>query len=146
MGRIRGRDTNPEMLVRRALYARGLRYRLHDRALPGHPDLVFTRRRAVLFVNGCFWHAHDCELFRLPGTRTDFWAEKLAGNRARDIMVLENLRKQGWRTLTIWECSFRGRLKSEVDDVAEEIVVWLRSDLPAGDIRGGMQDAGDDTL
>ncbi len=84
MSRIRGRDTKPELTLRRGLHSLGLRFRLHRRDLPGRPDLVFASRRAVVFVHGCFWHGHDCPMCRLPATRPDFWATKIAGNRARD--------------------------------------------------------------
>jgi DNA mismatch endonuclease, patch repair protein len=108
MSRIRGRDTKPEMLIRRGLHARGLRYRLHDRSLPGRPDLVFPKYHAAVFIHGCFWHAHDCTLSKLPATRQDFWKKKLEGNAARDCTAIEALRAAGWRVLVIWECALRG--------------------------------------
>nr|WP_199045018.1 very short patch repair endonuclease [Dyella sp. ASV24] len=117
MSQIRGRDTKPEMLVRRGLHALGLRYRLHDRKLPGRPDLVFPRHRAAIFVHGCFWHAHDCSLSKLPETRTDFWRSKLAANSARDQQIIGMLRSEGWRVLIIWECALRGRGKRTLTDV-----------------------------
>lgn len=105
MSRIRGKDTKPEMMVRRALWATGLRYRLHDKRLPGHPDLVFPGRRTVVFVHGCFWHCHEgCSNFRIPKTRTDWWTVKLARNKARDIEVRAKLEAAGWRVIVIWEC------------------------------------------
>ena len=108
MSRIRGRDTKPEMLIRRGLHARGLRYRLQDRSLPGRPDLVFPKYRAVILVHGCFWHGHKCPLFRLPATRPEFWAEKIQANQSRDHRAHEALLAKGWRILTIWECSLKG--------------------------------------
>jgi DNA mismatch endonuclease, patch repair protein len=108
MSRIRGRDTKPEMLVRRGLHARGLRYRLHDRNLPGRPDLVFSKYRTAVFVHGCFWHAHGCALAKLPTTRQDFWRQKLEGNAARDLRTIDALQANGWRVLVIWECALRG--------------------------------------
>lgn len=108
MSRIRGRDTKPEMLIRRGLHARGLRYRLHDRTLPGRPDLVFPRYHAAVFVHGCFWHAHGCILSKLPTTRQDFWRSKLEGNAARDRKAIAELQAAGWRVLVIWECALRG--------------------------------------
>lgn len=113
MSRIRARDTKPEMLIRRGLHARGLRYRLHDRNLPGRPDLVFTKYHTAVFIHGCFWHAHDCTLAKLPATRQDFWKRKLEGNAARDRKAIEALQTAGWRVLVIWECALRGpgRLK-----------------------------------
>lgn len=105
MSRIRGKDTQPEMMVRRAFWAAGLRYRLHDRRLPGSPDLVFPGRRTVVFIHGCFWHCHDgCSNFRIPKTRTEWWTEKLARNKARDVDVRAKLKAAGWRVIVIWEC------------------------------------------
>lgn len=105
MARVRSRDTKPEMRVRRAVHAAGLRYRLHDRRLPGTPDLVFPSRRIVLFVHGCFWHRHpNCDAARLPKTRRDFWLPKLAGNVTRDKRQRRELVKLGWKVLVAWEC------------------------------------------
>lgn len=105
MSRIRGKDTQPEMTVRRALWAAGLRYRLHDKRLPGNPDLVFPGRRTVVFVHGCFWHCHEgCSNFRIPKTRTEWWAAKLARNKARDADVRAQLKAMGWDVVVIWEC------------------------------------------
>lgn len=140
MGRIRGKDTKPELLIRRGLHARGFRYRLHAK-LPGRPDIVMTKRRAAIFVHGCFWHGHDCPLFRLPGTRTDFWREKIAGNRTRDQAVIERLHREAWRTLTIWECSIRGKGRRDIQEVLDETVIWLCSVNIEQDIRGNC-DAG----
>ncbi len=105
MSRIRGKNTQPEIAVRRALWAAGLRYRLHDARLPGHPDLVFPGQRAVIFVHGCFWHCHEgCKNFRLPKTRSEWWAAKLARNKGRDVAVRTELEAAGWRVFVIWEC------------------------------------------
>lgn len=111
MSRIKGRDTAPEMVIRRALHSRGFRYRLHDKLLPGCPDLVFPKHQAVIFIHGCFWHGHDCKLFKWPTTRRDFWQEKIGQTRRRDEKAERELRALGWRTLVIWECSLRGRGK-----------------------------------
>ena len=136
MARIRGKNTKPEMVLRRALHALGFRYRLHVRGLPGRPDLVFPRHRGIVFVHGCFWHGHECELFRIPATRPDFWKEKIAGNRARDRVALDSLRTIGWRTLVVWECAMRGKYRRSVDDIAEAMADWLRSDATPTEIRG----------
>lgn len=105
MSRIRGKDTQPELAVRRALWSAGLRYRLHDRRLPGKPDLVFTKQKTVVFVHGCFWHCHEgCGNFRLPKTRTEWWAEKLTRNKVRDEAARDMLMAAGWRVVVIWEC------------------------------------------
>jgi DNA mismatch endonuclease, patch repair protein len=108
MRRIRGRDTKPEMLFRRGLHARGLRYRLHDRSLPGRPDLVFSKYRIAVFIHGCFWHGHGCRLSKWPTTRQDFWRRKLGDNMARDQKAIAALQSTGWRVLVIWECAVRG--------------------------------------
>jgi DNA mismatch endonuclease, patch repair protein len=107
MAGIRGKDTKPEMIVRRALHARGFRYTLHNRKLPGSPDLCFPKYRAVIFVHGCFWHGHECELFQWPKTRQEFWQEKIGANRKRDRRVVRELRRQGWRVITVWECAVK---------------------------------------
>jgi len=108
MARVRGRDTKPELVVRRLLHSRGYRYRLHDKKLPGSPDLVFPRKRKVIFVHGCFWHRHEgCQLARMPKSRIDFWSTKLNGNRARDQRKLAALAQLGWSAMTVWECELR---------------------------------------
>lgn len=112
MSRVRGRDTKPEMIVRRLAHAMGYRYRLHRRDLPGAPDLVFPSRRKVILVHGCFWHRHSdpsCRLARLPKSKLDFWATKLENNRKRDEANLARLNDLGWDALIIWECQTRDR-------------------------------------
>ena len=104
MGRIRGKDTKPELLVRRILSQLGYRYRLHQAALPGCPDIVFAGRKAVIFVNGCFWHRHNCGRAYSPKTRRQFWNQKFQGNVARDRRNVSKLTREGWRSLVVWEC------------------------------------------
>lgn len=105
MRRIRKTDTQPEMIVRRVLHAMGYRYRLHDKRLPGHPDIVLPRHRKVIFVHGCFWHRHDCRDGRkLPRSKPEYWAPKLDRNRARDGRHITELRELGWNVLVVWEC------------------------------------------
>lgn len=113
MSRIRGSNTKLEVLVRKGLHARGLRYRLGGAKLPGRPDIVLPKYRTVVFVHGCFWHGHDCPLYRLPKTRPEFWADKIGKNRSRDKRVVEELESSGWRVLTVWECSLRGKSTAE---------------------------------
>ncbi len=119
MAGIRGRDTRPEMLLRRALHGRGLRYRLHDRRLPGRPDIVFPKWQAVVFVHGCFWHGHGCRLFRWPATRPEWWQEKIRANMARDKRNADALGAAGWRVLTVWECELRGDPAATVNRVQD---------------------------
>lgn len=123
MAGIRGRDTKPEIALRRGLHALGLRYRLHDKRLPGKPDLVFPRFRAAIFVHGCFWHRHqDCRFTTTPATRPDFWSVKFDANVQRDQRNLEALHIAGWRTAIVWECA----VKAEGGvSIAEEVSAWL---------------------
>lgn len=108
MSRIRSKDTNPEWAVRRLVHGMGFRYRLHSRGLPGTPDLVFRGRSKVIFVHGCFWHLHkDCNIYRLPKSKKDFWLPKLKGNRKRDFKNQKLLRKTGWEFLVVWECELK---------------------------------------
>ena len=110
MALIRCGDTAPEMRVRRLAHSMGYRFRLHDRRLPGKPDLVFPRLHAVVFVHGCFWHRHEnCSLARMPKSRLEFWGPKLMSNRARDARKLAELKAAGWRVLVVWECQTRGK-------------------------------------
>ena len=119
MSRIRGRDTKPEMVIRRGLHARGLRFRLHRKNLPGRPDLVFPKHRLVIFVNGCFWHGHDCPIFKWPETRQEFWRAKIRKNQERDKSALASLRDQRWRVLIVWECALKGPWRRSLDDVLQ---------------------------
>jgi len=137
MAGIRSSDTKIEVTLRKALFARGFRYRINNRSLPGKPDLVFPKYRAAILVHGCFWHGHDCHLFRLPSTRRDFWEAKIGRNRANDNSVSERLASQGWRVLTVWECSLRGPGRLGLDGVADAAAVWLVSDSESSEIRGG---------
>ena len=136
MSGIRGRDTKPEMVIRRGLHARGYRYRLHARALPGKPDLVFPSRKAAIFVHGCFWHGHDCPLFKWPSTRAEWWRTKIEGNQARDQAVREQLNAMNWRQLRVWECALKGRQRREPDDLLDLVAEWLDSDNDDCEIRG----------
>jgi DNA mismatch endonuclease (patch repair protein) len=136
MAGIRGKDTKPELAVRRALHARGFRYRLHAKNLPGRPDVVLSRYRAAIFVHGCFWHGHDCPMFRLPGTRTDYWRDKIRRNRERDHEVSAALEAMSWRRLTVWECALRGPGRLPFDSVIEEISFWIKGMGAHLNIRG----------
>lgn len=134
MSRIRGSDTGPELLVRRYLHALGFRYRLHARDLPGRPDLVLPKHGAVVFVHGCFWHAHSCQKGRIPRTRSKFWQEKFAYNQARDSRNVRALRRLGWRVLTVWECSLaRGSTR---ESTLENLARKIRAEVVEAQTRG----------
>jgi len=117
MARIRPKDSRPELFVRKLIFALGYRYRLHVKDLPGRPDLVFRKRRKVIFVHGCFWHGHrNCSRARLPKSRREFWVPKLEGNVRRDHRTERALRKDEWKVLTIWECQLKnsGKLETRI--------------------------------
>lgn len=107
MAGIRGKNTRPELFLRKTLHAMGFRYRLGGKGLPGKPDIVFPKLRVVIFVHGCFWHMHECKYFKLPATNSQFWREKLEGNVRRDRRVVDELQSKGWTVLTVWECELR---------------------------------------
>jgi DNA mismatch endonuclease (patch repair protein) len=130
MAGIRGKDTKPEMIVRRALHARGFRYRLHNRALPGSPDLCFPKYRSVIFVHGCFWHGHKCKYFKWPKSRQAFWREKIQNNQARDVRSQTALANLGWRSRTVWECQTRVS-EGGIVSLGNAIERWLRSQQQA---------------
>jgi DNA mismatch endonuclease (patch repair protein) len=121
MSRVRGKDTKPEMILRRLIHGIGYRYRLHDRRLPGCPDLVFKSRHKVIFVHGCFWHRHEgCRLCRMPKSRQEFWIQKLNANKKRDVANQEKLAAIGWNYLIVWECEIPNTV---------ELVLRIRSFL-----------------
>lgn len=136
MSRIRGKDTKPEMLLRRGLHAVGLRFRLHEARLPGKPDMVFPKYRAVILVHGCFWHGHNCPLFKMPATRPEFWAQKISGNRERDLRAAEALKGTGWRLLTVWECSLKGPIRRPVPEVMECCTVFIKGEADEAELTG----------
>lgn len=118
MSAIRGRDTKPELTVRRALHSHGLRFRLHSAHLPGRPDIILARHRAVVFVHGCFWHMHSCRYFVWPKSRAEFWRSKILANVSRDKANYRALRRLGWRVFVVWECQLTERRLSRL---AEQI-------------------------
>ena len=123
MGRVTGKNTKPELVVRRLLYGLGYRFRLHAKDLPGRPDIVFKTRHKAIFVHGCFWHGHDgCRKARLPSTRTEFWADKIEANRARDARKEGELRALGYDVLTLWECDLK-----DLATVSATLVAFLGS-------------------
>lgn len=129
MSGIRGKDTRPELRLRKALFAKGFRYRVNDRRLPGRPDLVFPRYRAVVMVHGCFWHHHEnCRFATVPATRPEFWQAKFEANRRRDRVVLDELAAARWRCAIVWECGLKG--PQQVEATVETISGWLNSGEP----------------
>ncbi|MCW3846437.1 very short patch repair endonuclease [Sphingomonas sp. LB-2] len=136
MAGIRGKNTKPELVIRKGLHLQGFRYRLHRRNLPGRPDLVFQKHRAVIFVNGCFWHGHDCPLFKWPTSRPDFWREKIGQNKVRDARNHGKLSELGWRQLTVWECALKGRNRHPAEDVISRCAGWLLTAERDGEVAG----------
>ena len=127
MAAIKGKNTRQERWLRHRLHRLGFRYRLNVSSLPGKPDLVFPRYKAVIFVHGCFWHMHQCPLFRLPATRTEWWEQKLMRNRQRDLAEQDKLRELGWRVLLVWECAIKGRRKIPEAELLAQVVEWLKN-------------------
>ena len=127
MSRIRGKHTRPEMLIRRGLHARGLRYRLHPTDISGKPDLVFPRHRVVVLIHGCFWHGHGCSLFKWPKSRAEFWKNKIGRNMERDREVLAALEAGGWRVLVVWECALKGKHRRDLANVLAGLEALIRS-------------------
>jgi DNA mismatch endonuclease (patch repair protein) len=126
MARVPSEHTTPELAVRRLVHSLGYRFRLNDRSLPGSPDLVLRRWRAVIFVHGCFWHQHRCRRGkRMPSTNTAYWERKLSGNKSRDARVRRRLRRLGWRVLAVWECQTK---PSRQEELAERIVRFLEGE------------------
>jgi DNA mismatch endonuclease (patch repair protein) len=136
MSRIRSKDTKPELLIRKGLHAMGFRFRVHDKRLPGTPDLFFPRYNAVIFVHGCFWHHHGCHMFKWPATRPEFWRNKITKNAEKDLKVIEALEKEGWRVLIIWECALRGKGKMLLENLLDAAASWLESDIKTTHLRG----------
>ena len=125
MASIRGKNTGPEIMVRKFLFSRGFRYRLTHPRLPGHPDIVMRKYRTCIFVNGCFWHGHDnCRYFVLPKTNTEFWKAKIERNRARDIEEQRKLASMGWHCITVWECQLKPAVRKQT---LESLVYTLNS-------------------
>ncbi len=128
MASVGQRDTGPEMKLRRTLHRLGLRYRLHDRKLPGSPDLVLPRFNAVLFVHGCFWHVHkSCKFATKPSSRKDFWRDKFEANKKRDRKNYAALAQSGWRILIVWECAVKSKKDDNLYDMGTQVAKWLES-------------------
>ncbi len=123
MSRIKGKDTKPEMLVRKFLHANGFRYKLHDKKLPGKPDIVLPKYNTVIFVHGCFWHGHtNCKYFKIPQTRTKWWTDKINANKANDSKAIKALKKDGWKIITVWECKLK---PAKAEKTLQKIILSL---------------------
>lgn len=130
MSNIKGRNTKPELLIRSLLHEQGFRFRIHRKDLPGKPDIVLPKYKAIIFIHGCFWHGHqNCRLFKLPASRTEFWEAKISKNQENDLKAKELLLNSGWRICTIWECAVR---RSKKDPVAlmDILTTWLLGSEP----------------
>ncbi|MCH5511829.1 DNA mismatch endonuclease Vsr [Pseudomonas syringae] len=127
MAGIQGKNTSPELLIRKALHARGFRFRIHAKHLPGKPDLILPKYKAVIFIHGCFWHGHDCRFFKVPKTRTEFWLEKIGKNKTRDSTQIASLQFLGWRVLVIWECAVRCMKKQHSTLLVDLVSNWVVS-------------------
>ena len=134
MSGIRSHNTAPELVLRKCLHKKGYRYRLHSRHLPGCPDLVLEKFKTIIFVNGCFWHAHQCHLFKWPATRPEFWRTKILGNRERDARNILACHLKGYRTLVVWECALKGKSADEQEQVVMQVAAFLNSKSEAGQI------------
>ena len=134
MRRVRAKDSTPETIVRGLLHRAGLRFRLHCVNLPGRPDIALPRHRVAIFVHGCFWHGHDCSLFRMPMTRPEFWSAKIEGNRRRDLAAIVGLAEIGWRSLWVWECALRGKHRLPAAQLSERMAEFIRDDAGFEDI------------
>jgi DNA mismatch endonuclease, patch repair protein len=133
MSGIKGKNSRPEILVRKLLFGAGYRFRLHRRDLPGTPDIVLPGRKIAIFVHGCFWHSHEgCKYFKIPGTRREFWIEKLQSNVDRDHRAVDKLSAMGWRVLFVWECATRA--PDALSSLRQRIIEWIDSDIKIGEI------------
>lgn len=125
MACVKNKNTAPEIAIRKALFARGLRYRLHDENLPGRPDLIFKKWGAIIFIHGCFWHRHDCKYAALPATNKKFWTQKLTGNALRDKEAVKKLTQAGWRVKIVWSCMLKNRKEIDSEKTVDAIVEWI---------------------
>jgi DNA mismatch endonuclease (patch repair protein) len=137
MSGIRGKDTKLEILIRKGLHARGFRYRLYTTKLPGKPDIMLPKYKALILINGCFWHAHhDCHLFKWPSTRKEFWEAKILSNAKRDTENLKHYQAAGWKVLVIWECALKGKTKLPLESILDLVVHWIKYEKNNCSIQG----------
>lgn len=136
MSGIRGKDTKPEILIRKGLHARGFRYRLYTTKLPGKPDVMLPKYNALILINGCFWHAHNCHLFKWPSTRKEFWEAKILSNAKRDQENLKYYQTAGWKVMIIWECALKGKTKLPLEYILDLVVHWIKFENCSCSIQG----------
>jgi DNA mismatch endonuclease (patch repair protein) len=122
MSKVKGKDTKPEMALRKRLFSLGFRYRVHDDSLPGRPDIIFPKYNSVIFVHGCFWHSHGCRKRLIPDSNKEYWTKKITKNVQRDIENIQGLKERGWRVLIVWECSLRS---SKIDKTIKRVTKWI---------------------
>jgi len=114
MSNVKGKHTKPEIIVRKYLHSNGFRFRIHDKKLPGNPDIKLTKYKTVIFVNGCFWHGHEnCRIYVMPKTNVDFWSEKIKRNMSRDQIIINNLKELGWNVIIVWECTLKSKKREQ---------------------------------
>ena len=131
MSKIRSKDTKPELALRKALFARGFRYRVNDKHLPGKPDIVLSKYKTVIFLHGCFWHKHEgCKYAGTPKTNTEFWVDKITSNSQRDNVNAEKLTALGWNVLTVWECEIRHKYKHDLTPLIDKVEAALLAQVP----------------
>lgn len=136
MSLVKVKGTGIEMWLRLRLYARGFRYRVNVKDLPGKPDIVLSKYKCVIFVNGCFWHLHDCHFFQWPKRNKDWWRVKISTNRKRDLEVQDKLRELGWRVMVVWKCAIQGTTKLDEEHLLELVFSWIRDGGPLLEITG----------
>ncbi len=136
MQAIRAKNTTPEKRIRKLLYRLGYRFRLHHKKLPSKPDIVLAKYNAVILIHGCFWHGHDCHLFKVPKTRTDFWMQKITNNRLRDQRQVKALEELGYRVMIVWECAIKGRFKISEDTLELALAEWINENKKSSELSG----------
>lgn len=136
MAAIKGKNTKPELAIRKELHRLGYRFRVHNISLPGSPDIVLPKYKAAIQVHGCFWHGHDCHLFNWPSTREEFWRQKITSNQVRDAKSSAECKKRGWKSMVIWECALKGQTRLDPDKVVAIVANWLKSGSGDAEISG----------
>jgi DNA mismatch endonuclease (patch repair protein) len=129
MAGIKSKNTKPELIIRRSLHRRGLRYRLQAKHLPGRPDIFLRKYNAAIFIHGCFWHAHGCHLFKMPSTRTEFWTSKFEENKSRDKRNVRDLLNSHHRVCIVWECAIKHSRGQKIESLIGDLIAWIRSDI-----------------